>query len=262
MPYGNSSDAINQIISIVLEADPAAAQHLRAELQQLEAQMKAIALSGVAAGKSTAEVGAEVAALTQKAALARQMLTGMEGGLSNTGSAASHASRGVLELSRGIEDITTGGPIGILNNIPGMFEGIGRAAGMTVPQVNVAVAGVTAFSTGVYILWRNWNDFQKPLGNGKLENETAEMDRLHKSTTRTADEQARLNHFKEKHQQMQAAAGVKAPMQTEHEKTYEAGVATAGGSDTVLGEIAASLLGGGEDGVAKHTGEGSYQDYI
>jgi hypothetical protein len=228
MPHGSNSSAIDQIVEIVVQADPAAAQHLRAELQQLEAQMKAIAQTGVAAGKSTAEVGAEVAALTQKAALARQMLAQLEGGLANTGSAASHASRGVLALSQGLEDLTTGGPIGILNNIPMMFEGVGRAAGMSVPQVNMAVAGVTALATGAYILYRNWDQFAQTIGLGTTKTEAEHMEELGKQTAKTAAETEKLLKYEERRKTVEAQRTAKTDVEKEQETRVNDAMIAAG----------------------------------
>jgi hypothetical protein len=66
-------------------------------------------------------------------------------------------SRSLVEISRGIEDFTVAGPLGVLNNIPGIFTNMAAAAGVTGAALGVATAGVSLLATGAYILYRNWD---------------------------------------------------------------------------------------------------------
>lgn len=140
------------------------------------------------------------------------------------------AARGVLELSRGVEDFTTGGPLGLLNNIPGIFQAIGGAIGLTGTAVAALTAGVSLLATGAYIVWRNWDAIKTAMGSGHLKTATDEMEELGKKTRLTADEQARLNELKEKEGQRDAAGKIKSTEDRERESAYDAAVARSGGS--------------------------------
>lgn len=74
-----------------------------------------------------------------------------------TKSKAAGLSQTALEFSRGIEDFSTGGFIGILNNIPGMFRGIGAALGLAAGPLAAFTAGVSLLATGAYVLYKNWD---------------------------------------------------------------------------------------------------------
>ena len=122
------------------------------------------------------------------------------------------AARGVLELSRGVEDFTTGGPIGILNNIPGMFQSLGTAAGMSATGIAAATAGVSLFATFAYTVYQNRDKITEAISGitkvaedkvGELEKKIEELgNKPLRITTDLTD----LNAAKDKLDDMQRAA--------------------------------------------------------
>lgn len=65
--------------------------------------------------------------------------------------------RAVLELSRGLEDFSTGGFIGVLNNIPTLIWNIASALGYAKSIVTKITAAVSILATITYVVWRNWD---------------------------------------------------------------------------------------------------------
>jgi hypothetical protein len=66
-------------------------------------------------------------------------------------------ARGMLELSRGVEDFTVAGPLGVMNNLPVIMSNMAAAAGVAATSVAALTAGVSFLGTGAYILYRNWD---------------------------------------------------------------------------------------------------------
>ena len=108
----------------------------------------------------------------------------------------------------------------------------------------------------------NWSTFTDLWSKGGTKTEAQEMEELGKKTEKTADELSRYNQLKEKQHQIEAAGSVKSSEQDAAEKRYDQGVKAAGGSDKILGEIAASLTKEGEDGVSRLVGGDSYERYM
>ena len=106
--------------------------------------------------------------------------------------------RAFLEFSRGVEDFTAGGPLGVLNNLPGIFSAGGQAAGLSAAQIAGLTSGVSLLATGAYILYQNWDRIAKLWGEHKTETEAEEMERLEKATSKTADQTKRLVDLKDK----------------------------------------------------------------
>ncbi len=111
---------------------------------------------------------------------------------------AAALGRAFLEFSRGVEDFTTGGPLGVLNNLPGIFSAGGQAAGLSAAQIAGLTSGVSLLATGAYILYQNWDRIAKLWGEHKTETEAEEMERLEKATSKTADQTKRLADLKDK----------------------------------------------------------------
>lgn len=192
-------------------------QRLSAELHrqrgimgQVEEAMRAQALAADAAtdeGKFLAACMEELSQKSDRAAAAARRQGAATG---EAGKQSAAGARAVLELSRGVEDFTTGGPIGLLNNIPGIFESVGSAVGLSAGAVAGLTGGVSILATAAYILWRNWDGVMGALGQGKIETEAEEMERLEKATKRTADETKRLKELKDEEKR-----------QKEHEQEIE-----------------------------------------
>lgn len=132
-------------------------------------------------------------------------------GLGKVGTAADESKkqsaalgRAFLEFSRGVEDFTAGGPLGILNNLPGMFSAGGQAAGLSAAQIAGLTSGVSLLATGAYILYQNWDKIAKLWGEHKTETEAEEMERLEKATSKTADQTKRLADLKDKERDKKA----------------------------------------------------------
>ena len=54
----------------------------------------------------------------------------------------------------------------MLNNIPGIFDSIGRAAGLSSVSVNLLTSGVTLVATAAFTAWKNWDSLQEAWGLG------------------------------------------------------------------------------------------------
>jgi hypothetical protein len=104
------------------------------------------------------------------------------------------AAQAALELSRGLEDLATGGFMGILNNIPRMVEGVGRAIGLTLAKVMALSTAVTMTATAVYVLFRNWDQVTEVFGKSGVPTEDliGKMGRLEKAIKGNKDELDKL----------------------------------------------------------------------
>ena len=160
------------------------------------------------------------------AAAGQRVLAGLPVSMDATQKASGGAARGVLELSRAFEDFTTGGPLGALNNIPGIFQSIGQAAGLGAPQVALLTAGVSGLATAAYIAYTHWDSLVRAFQDktaipaaianveslGKVIHDADKvMDDLRKNTTLTADEMERFKRAEtDKGLAQEKVAGIKA----------------------------------------------------
>lgn len=155
---------------------------------------------------------------------------------------ASGAARGVLELSRGIEDFVTGGPLGILNNIPGIFSGIGSAAGLSSTAVAGLTAGVSLLATAAFVTWKNWGAISEAIGLTEKAKESvdslkAKVEELNKKPIKLAADYKELDEAEARLAKIEArAAAFEAGKGSEPEKALgsEAAKVTSGhlgGSD-------------------------------
>lgn len=66
-------------------------------------------------------------------------------------------SGAMLEASRAIEDFATGGPIGGLNNLPGIVERVGTAIGANAATVAAWTSGIGIAGTAAFLLYQHWD---------------------------------------------------------------------------------------------------------
>jgi hypothetical protein len=158
-----------------------------------------------------------------------------------------------IEISRGVEDLSTGGFLGILNNIPGIFTSVASAAGLSATAILSLTGVVSGAATVGYLLYTNWDKVTSAMGTGVVETEAMEMERLANATKRTADEEKRLGELKEDKRinELKSATQVsKEEMDKKAGKGLEDAVAQAGGMDAVVASIVE-----GQTKSAKKTGQ-------
>lgn len=168
------SDPIYQAIEIAVKASGAQAvsaldANLLALKQQVAAYQAQLAAGGAVNQKTIADlakIAAELRDAEEAAAAAGRVMNGLPAKLAQTGSSAQAASRGILELSRGFEDLTTGGFLGVLNNIPGTIYNFGQAAKLSATQVGLLTAAASGLGTAAYIVYQNWDKIVELFGKG------------------------------------------------------------------------------------------------
>jgi len=186
------------------------------------------AVSGLAAVKGQLD---QVAAAT----------TRVETSVRMTGQQAAAASRGVLEFSRAFEDFTTGGFLGVLNNVPGVFQSIGSAAGLAGPQVALLTAGASLLGTGAFILSKHWEDWTSILREGRTLTEAERMTQLEETTHRTAKETAELNRLKKEQAEIEKLMAIKPDADKERAQALQKTVANEGGPRKITDAVAQSM---------------------
>ena len=164
--YESVTVGINATGTAGVQALDQAVQDARAELAKFQAQVQA---GGPITAKQVAEAAQLTAAVdkaTEAFAAAQRVIAGLPAKLQASGNAMRGATDAALQLSRGIEDLATGGPIGILNNLPGIARGIGTAFGAAAPQIAIAEAAVGAAGTAAYLLYQNFDKIRSVFGSG------------------------------------------------------------------------------------------------
>jgi len=108
----------------------------------------------------------------------------------------SRRSRGLgqagIELSRLFEDVAVAGPLGGVNNVPGLLESIGRAAGMS----SAALAKLTAVGGGLatvgFLVYQNWDRIKTAFAGPVFQTAAEQLEELRKKANLTAAEFDRL----------------------------------------------------------------------
>jgi hypothetical protein len=260
--YGRDAAALGKVQS-----------DLAAKMNALQAGLAAAALAASKATYEFDDLGYELAEDVKWAKLFDDELEDVERGLNATATASKRAERGLddvgkastkaggaagglsraaLEGSRAFEDWTTGGFLGLLNNIPGIFSGIGAAAGLSGVAIASATAGISVLATVGFLAWKNWDGLKAAMGTGVVETEAKEMERLAKATERTADEEERLQTLKDNKRidELKGQTQLSAEeMAKKSGKALEQSVTDAGGFDAVV-----SSMVEGQTKYAKSTG--------
>jgi hypothetical protein len=116
---------------------------------------------------------------------------------------------GLLQLSNAVDDVQYGFR-GIVNNIPGIVMGFGGGMG---------IAGAAQIAAvGINMLVQHWDDFAGIVGKGHTKTEAERMEELGKQTSRTADEQERLNRAKRKEEVKEAIGKSLTKEEKEHQE--------------------------------------------
>lgn len=75
-------------------------------------------------------------------------------------------TRGIVDLSRGFEDFTTGGFLGVLNNLPGMTMNLAMGFGVAAEKAVAFGTAVSIIATASFAAYKNWGQLQALLGTG------------------------------------------------------------------------------------------------
>ncbi len=186
-------------------------------------------------------------------------------------SAMRGATGAVLELSRGIEDLATGGPIGILNNVPGIVDRIGTAFKMSSTTVAALTGGLSLAATGAFLLYQHWDKLKdlfdvgipKPVLDGtaelkkKLEEAEKTTEELGKKTRLTFEELDKykkatesvksLNDELKKRAELEGLLSAKSDAENERASGFKKALGESG--DAATGELLDALKGrAGKDG--------------
>ena len=217
--------ALGDVSAETLKGD-LAVQHYYGSIAQLRAELAAVRSAGSAAKSGMSEAASATAA---------------------AGEEAGKAGQKILDMGRLLDDLQYVPQQGLRPIINNVME--------LAPAIGIAMIAIQT-------LISNWEALSKLWSQGGTRTEAQEMEELAKNTAKTADELARLNTLKERHAQIEAVGSVKSSDRELAERRFDQGVKAAGGSDKVLGEVAASLTAGGEDGLSKVVGGDSYERYV
>lgn len=169
----------------------------------------------VVASLDTTQVEAGVArlkgALTSVDAHTRQLDARMSSG---SGSMKGFGNT-VLFASNALQDFSAAGMRGVTNNIPQLVMAMGGGAGLA--------GGAMLAGVAIEALGKHWTSITAAFASGGPETAAQEMGRLADQTSRTADEQARLNELKREEKQIeQQKAGRPAGVAAEGKQAGEA----------------------------------------
>lgn len=172
------------------------------------------------------------AALVREAAATRQLDTaggrGRGGFAAGGGMSGGALSRAAIDISRGVEDFAVAGPLGVLNNVPGIVANIGQAAKLSAGQIAALTTGFSLAATAAYVLYQNADKLvdllpqlaKDAFGMTGTKTEAEAMALLGEKTHKTAEDQKRLNEYKQESQRIDAMMELK----SKTEKAVAAGV--------------------------------------
>jgi hypothetical protein len=111
-----------------------------------------------AAGKvSVDQFEAEITQLSNEMSRAQSAAQSFGVSISASGQRTQAAVRGITDFSRAAEDFSTGGFLGVMNNIPGVMTNVGAAIGVSATSMALLTAGTSILVAGGYLLYRNWD---------------------------------------------------------------------------------------------------------
>lgn len=126
-----------------------AIKRAQAELERLEAVAEATAQGLRAAGATEQQFVAGTAQIAKQVGDARAKLGALNEVARQSTTGTKDLGLAALEAGRGLEDLATGGLLGVLNNVPQLIQALGGPAGL------VGVIGAVGAAT--YTLYRNWD---------------------------------------------------------------------------------------------------------
>lgn len=227
----NTSDDVLRVILEVQGQQELA--RLNAQLDQEAEALKKLDAQLAATANPSARLVADQAAAEAQARKTAAELLKVKDALRQTGAGSAAAARGVLEFSRAAEDFSTGGFLGVLNNIPGMAQSAGQALQMTGAQVAAVTAGVSLAATAAYSLWKNWDKLADAVGLGATRTEAERMEDLGNKTHRTAEETAALNKYKREQAEIDAVINSQSKADKTREQLVKEAVGEAGGKSVL-----------------------------
>ncbi len=250
------SDYLGQIL-VKLGADGAdlasgladgrkAFDQLRGAEKQLTADLKRGVIGNGEYQRLTAELARNTrelqAAMQSAYARTGSSLDALGKSFEGGGHRAQAFGRGVLEASRGLEDLTTGGALGVLNNIQTTFYSMAQAAGLSATNVALASAGVGAMATGVYVLYTNWDKLSGVFREEHTVTEADHMASLEKNTARTAQETRNLTAAKQRQGEVEEMLRRKSEEQQDTATAIGKAIAESGDVQRTGGQVVAQGL--------------------
>jgi hypothetical protein len=226
--FGGSAD---EVYRIQVEANDAEVKRLKDAIEQEEAALKKLISSFGMASQAQIKSDSEVKAYTASIKnLNRELASvgGSGGGLDQIGNGAGKAGQKLVNLGRMFDDlqyVPQQGLRPIINNVMEMVPAIGMAM------------------IAVQLLITNWDSFSKLIGMGATKTEAERMDELAKSTSRTADETARLVKYKEQQATIESQRTSKTSTQKNQAKGVNEAVAETGVDSIVKGLVETNRRG-------------------
>lgn len=141
-------------------------RQIQGELANWGAKLKATTITTGEYIDATVSLQREYTELEASIQSANRVMNGLPAKMNEIRNGGRGAALAVLELSRGLEDLSTGGFLGILNNIPGIIMGIGQSANLSGPMVSGLTAGISGLATGFYVLYTHSDAFKKLVDSG------------------------------------------------------------------------------------------------
>ena len=163
-------------------------QQAKADLAAYQAQLQA----GAPITRDAIDDLARYTAQVRQAEEALEAVTRVSQGLPAAGLGGQAAARGFLEFSRAVEDFAVAGPLGALNNMPGIFQNIAQSINLSRGAVAGWTAAISLAATAAFELYKNWDKIRDAVGLGAIKTQAEEMEELRKKTSLTADEAERL----------------------------------------------------------------------
>jgi hypothetical protein len=181
---------------------------LKAAMDQTGEAMRRLQADFAAGKVSVDQFETEVTQLSAEMNRAQSAAQSFGVSISNSGQRTQAAVRGITDFSRAAEDFSTGGFLGVMNNIPGVMTNVGAAIGVSATSMALLTAGTSILVATGYLLYRNWdsvtglfqdkNPFPKTTDSIEglseaLKTNNKELDELRKKEGLTNDELAKAN---------------------------------------------------------------------
>lgn len=157
MSTGGGSGGVSATVELDDSQIAAAVARLRAAMDQSGEAMKRLQADFAAGKVGVDQFEEELAQLTAQMGRAQTAASSFGASVASSGQRTQAAVRGITDFSRAAEDFSTGGFLGVMNNIPGVMTNVGAAFGVSATTMALFTAGASiAVATG-YLLYRNWD---------------------------------------------------------------------------------------------------------
>ncbi|WP_406698558.1 hypothetical protein V5E97_06710 [Singulisphaera sp. Ch08] len=189
------------------------------EVKQLQQEFADGAITASELSARMAALGATATELTTRMQAAYAATSTLHTGLEVLNASANQMTQSsgrmgqaLMQLGYIADDVQYGFS-GIVNNIGPLAYGLGATGG-------VAAAAQLA-AVGIYQLYTHWDQFMELIGQGTVKTEAEEMEALAKATSRTADEQERLNKYKKEEKDIEKMMGGESKSKMETRKAVQ-----------------------------------------